>query len=343
MGKEISHILCAGQAAHSFSGPGRSGLRSLLGDFSRCYHFGSIVPDTFFYAVRLPFTAGNPSEYGDILHGSEGCDTSRPAHEMMKSLRDAPNDPLFREKASFVCGYLTHMALDSTLHPYVYHVSGNYYADCPVERREAQSRHRLIEGWFDLHLLRRIARVPATCGYVSDIRRNGTVNRELLRFFLNACEKSIPMRPSAWRDLLRGYRVQMGLNALFGKSSAEKLVRRMDRTLGGRLMTFHSLFYPGNLQEIPREITHFSSFRHPVTGEERKGGFEILWKQALERSGDFLAAADAFLFAGEDDEGLRRVIQGYSLSSGLVGVAIREAVHYDCIPLHRLRFPDKKA
>jgi len=26
-----------------------------------------------------------------------------------------------------------------------------------------------------------------------------------------------------------------------------------------------------------------------------------------------------------------------------VGVAISEAVHYDCIPLHRLRFPDKKA
>jgi len=53
--------------------------------------------------------------------------------------------------------------------------------------------------------------------------------------------------------------------------------------------------------------------------------------------------ADAFLFAGEDDDGLRNVIQGYNLSSGLVGVAISEAVHYDCIPLHRLRFPDKKA
>jgi hypothetical protein len=339
MGKEISHILCAGQAARSSAGAGRAGLRSLLGDFSRSYHFGSIVPDTFFYAIRLPFTTGNPSEYGDAIHGAGGSDTSRPAHEMLKSLRDAPNDPLFREKAAFVCGYLTHMALDSTLHPYVYHVSGNYYADCPVERREAQTRHRLIEGWFDLHLLQQIAREPATCGYVSDIRRNRSVNMELLRFFLDACEKSMPMKPSAWRELQRGYRVQMTLNAIFRKSSAEKLVRRMDRTLRGRLMTFHALFYPGNLREFPREITNFSSFRHPVTGEERKGGFGSLWKQALERSGEYLAAADAFLFAGGDDDCLRSAIQGYSLSSGLVGVPMRDAVYYECIPLEKLRTP----
>ncbi|NMC74125.1 MAG: hypothetical protein GYA56_07185, partial [Geobacteraceae bacterium] len=245
-----------------------------------------------------------------------------------------------REKAAFVCGYLTHVALDSTLHPYVYHVSGNYYAESPVERREAMSRHRLIEGWLDLHLLRQIAQEPATCGYLGDIRRSGSVNRELLRFFLRACEKSMPMKPSAWKELLRGYRVQMALNALFGNSSAEKLVRRMDRMAGGRLMTFHALFYPPKHQEIPSEITHFSSFRHPVTGEEKTGGFEHLWRESVERSRKFLAAADGFLFAGEDEDRLRSVIQAYSLSNGLVGVAAREAVHYDCIPLHRLRFSD---
>jgi hypothetical protein len=340
MGKELSHILCAEQAAYSGAGASGGGLRSLLGDFSRCYHLGSIVPDTFFYAVRLPFTTGNPSGYGDMIHGSGGNDTGRPAHEMLKALRDAPHDPLFMEKAAFVCGYLTHIALDSVLHPYVYHVSGNYYADCPVERREAQARHRLIEGWFDLHLLQLASRKLAGCAYLSDIRRNGSVTRELLRFFLDACEKSMPMDPAAWRDLLRGYRVQMTLNAVFRMASAEKLVRRMDRTLGGRLMSFHALFYPGKFREIPREIIHFPSFRHPVTGEEREGGFESLWKQALARSEEFLAAAATFLFAGGGDDGLRSVIKGYSLSSGIVGVPIRDAVYYDCIPLEKLRFPE---
>jgi hypothetical protein len=132
----------------------------------------------------------------------------------------------------------------------------------------------------------------------------------------------------------------MALNAVFGKASVEKIVRRMDRTLGGRLMSFHALFYPGKFRDIPCEIIHFSSFRHPVTGEKREGGFESLWKQALTRSEEFLAAAAAFLFAGGDDETLRSVIKGYSLSSGIVGVPIRDAVYYDCIPMGKLRLPE---
>lgn len=341
MGKEISHILCAGKAAQCGTGTEGGGLRALLGEFSRSYHFGSIVPDTFFYAVRLPFTAGNPAGYGDSIHGSGGYDTGRPVHEMLKVLRDSPHDPLYREKAAFVCGYLTHIALDSTLHPYVYHVSGNYYAACPVERQKAQARHRLIEGWFDVHLLQQVSRKPAEWPYMGDIRRNGSVNRQLLRFFLDACEKSMLMEPSAWQDLLRGYRLQMALNSVFGKPSLEKLVMRLDRLTGGRLMTFHALFYPASTRDIPREIIHFASFRHPVTGEIREGGFDRLWNQALARSEEFLAAAEAFLFAGGDDDSLRSVIQGYSLSSGLVGVPMSDAVYYECIPLGKLRFPEK--
>ncbi len=339
MGKEISHILCAGQASRfSADSPG-AGLRSMLGDFSRCYHLGSIVPDTFFYAVRLPFKKGNPSRYGDILHGSEGNDTARPALEMLKALRDAPNDPLFREKTAFVCGYLTHIALDATLHPFVYHVSGNYYAGCALERREAQARHRLIEVWLDLHLLRQDLRTSAGSDYVGDIRRNAPINRELLKFFFAACEKSMPMDPSAWNYLLRGYRVQMALNSLFRKAPAEKVVKRLDGIMGGRLMSFHALFYPGGYAEIPHEIICFPSYRHPVTGEIIEGGFESIWERAVARSREFLAAANKFLFEGGGETELESDVPGYSLSSGLVGTPIGKAVYYQCIPLARLRLP----
>lgn len=339
MGKEISHILCAEQTFQALEGSAGGAFLSLLRDNARAYHFGSIAADTFFYSVGIPFVSKNNACCGDMIHGAGGSDTARPVHEMLKALRDAPNDPLFGEKAAFASGFLTHIALDSILHPYVYHVSGNYYADCPIERQQARVRHRLIEAWLDLQLLRQNSRDLAGCTWLADIRRNRVVNGELLRFFFAACEKSLEIESSCLQDLMRGYRVQMALNAAFGREPVARLVRRADRILAGRLGTFHALFYPWGQSEIPREIIHFDSFLHPVTGEKRQGGFQALWSEALERSGNSLVSLERFLFSGGDDDEFRSSVPGYNLCTGLVGVSIRDAVHFDCIPVERLWAP----
>lgn len=336
MGKEISHILCAEQTFLSLTGRAGGGFLSILKDHAREYHFGSIAADTFFYSVRPPFSAGNPSRCGDLIHGAEGADTGRPVHEMLKSLRDAPNDPLFNGKVAFASGFLSHIALDSIIHPYVYHISGNYYADCPVERKDARVRHRLIESWLDLHLLASTSLELARCSWLDDVRGNGAVNRELLGFLFSACEKSMDMEAATRKDLMRGYGVQMTLNSVYGKPAVAGLVRRADRMLSGRLGTILALFYPWGYGEVPRELTHFDSFLHPVTGERRGGGFRELWVKALERSGEFLMSLERFLFYGGDDDELRCSVQGYNLSTGLVGVSMKDAVHYDCIPMERL-------
>jgi len=336
MGKELSHIICAEQTAERLAGSVGGGFLSLLRDYSSAYHFGSIAVDTFFYAVRLPFESVDASCWGDMIHGADGNDTSGPVFEMLKALRDSPNDPLYGEKAAFICGFLSHIALDTILHPYVYHVSGNYYADSPDERRESQVRHRLIEAWFDLYLLQQSSQRLSRSRYLSNIRGKKALNRELMRFLFEACEKSFQIDPDSWRLLLRGYRVQMILNAAFRKAALGKSLCLVDRLMSGRLQSFLALFYPWGFSGVPEEIINFRSFRHPVTGAEVAGGFQHLWEQALERSGEFLAAVEKFLFLGGDDDALRKVIRGYSLSTGLEGVPTREAVHYQPIPLEKL-------
>ena len=336
MGKELSHILCAEQTAERLTGSVGGGFLSLLRDYSTAYHFGSIAVDTFFYAVRLPFESVNASCWGDMIHGADGNDTSGPVHEMLKALRDSPNDPLYGEKAAFICGFLTHIALDTILHPYVYHVSGNYYADSPVERRESQARHRLIESWLDLYLLQQSSQRLSRSKYLSNIRGNAALNRELLRFLFDACEKSFQIDPESWRLLLRGYRVQMILNAAFRKATLGKVLSLVDRLLSGRLQSFLALFYPWGNSDVPGEIITFKSFRHPVTGEKLAGGFQNLWNQSLDRGGEFLKVVEKYLFLGGNEDDLRKVIRGYNLSTGLEGVPTREAVHYRPIPLEKL-------
>ncbi len=336
MGKELSHIICAEQTAASLTNTVGGGFLSLLRDYSTAYHFGAIVADTFFYAVRLPFESATSLCWGDMIHGAEGNDTGGPVHEMLKALRDSPNDVLYGEKTAFICGFLTHIALDTTLHPYVYHVSGNYYDDCPVARQESQARHRLIESWLDLYLLQQASQRLARCSYLQKIRNKGSLNRELMRFLFTACEKSFQIDPDSWRYLLRGYRVQMILTAAFRSALLGKSLCFVDKLLSGRMQTFLALFYPWGDLKVPEEIINFSSFRHPVTGEAHAGDFQRLWEQSLERGGEFLASVEKFLFLGMDDDELRKVIRGYSLSTGLEGVPTREAVHYEPIPLERL-------
>lgn len=336
MGKEISHILCAEQAVHAGGNLFGARFRSILKDARHSFHFGSIAADTFFYSVRLPFEKKRPFCYGDVIHGSDGNDTSLPAIEMLRLLRDKPNDPLFAEKLAFAGGFLTHISLDSIIHPFVYHVSGNYYADCPSERNDARARHRLVESWLDLHVLRQASLGLGSCTFVTDIRRNNLVNGELLRFFLAACAGRGQSDPVHWKGLKRGYHVQICLNSLFGSRRAALLVKRANRVFSGRLGSFLALFYPWGYRDIPAEILHFDKYIHPVTGESRSGGFTSLWAEAVHRGRDYLSAMDEFLFGGGNDAALESIVKGYSLNTGLIGVPIRDAVHFDCIPLERL-------
>lgn len=336
MGKEISHIICAEQAVHAGGNSLGAGFRSLLNDARYSFHLGSIAADTFFYAVRLPFEKKRTFCYGDVIHGSDGNDTSLPAIEMLRLLRDTPDDPLFAEKLAFASGFLTHISLDSIIHPFVYHVSGNYYADCPAERNDARARHRLVESWLDLQVLRQASLGLDGCSFIADIRRNSLVNQKLLRFFFSACTGNKQSDPVYWEGLKRGYNVQMCLNSLFGNRRAALLVKRANRMFSGRLGSFLALFYPWGYRDIPAEILYFDKYIHPVTGEIRTGGFSCLWAEAVLRGKDFLSAVDEFLFGRGDDAALEGIVQGYSLNTGLIGVPIRDAVHFDCIPLERL-------
>ena len=73
------------------------------------YLLGSYGPDIFFYD-RLPPTPfiQNQKHHGNLLHAA-------PSDKIACALLNHANSSLF----SYVYGFLTHIALDSTLHPYI--------------------------------------------------------------------------------------------------------------------------------------------------------------------------------------------------------------------------------
>ncbi len=333
MGKEISHIILAEQSAQSLEDSGKDPFVAVLRNFPHAFHFGSIAADTFFYGVRVPFLDRDFACCGDKVHGVDGNDTSLPLLHMLHGLRKNPQDPMFREKLAFVCGFLTHIALDTVFHPCIYYFSGNYHHEQTEERIRAITRHRCIESWFDLFVLQKASLTIGDCGFMETIRRNSPLNLELLRFFFSAFSNTAQVDDYLWKYLHRGYKVQMLLNSMYPNAFWGRLVGAANGILKGKLNTFMALFYPWDYREIPPEIIDFGYYRHPVTGEELPGNFNQLWENARLRSREFLEAVRTYIYGDGDCEQLGRVIKGYSLSMGLVGVPATSAGYFDSVPM----------
>jgi hypothetical protein len=336
MGKEISHIILAEQSAGSLEDSGKDPFVSILRNFSHAFHFGSIAADTFFYGIRLPVLEKRFCCCGDKIHGTDGNDTSLPLLWMLHELKANPHDPLHHGKLAFTCGFLTHVALDTVFHPCIYYLSGNYHHECVDERIRAVTRHRLIESWLDLFVLARASKTVGDCRFMENIRGNSPLNLELLRFFFEAFASTVQVERYLWKYLQRGYSVQMLLNSIYPSAFWGGLVGSTNRILKGRLDTFMALFYPRNYGEIPSEIIDFTYFRHPVTGEEVKQNFDDLWESAQQRSLEFLEAVRAYLYGDGDLARLGKVIRGYSLCMGLVGVPVSSAGYFNSVPLDRI-------
>lgn len=337
MGKEITHILFAEQTARCLEDSDKDSFVAVLRDFYQSFHFGSIAADTFFYGIKVPFL--DKAAYsccGEIMHGLTGNDTSLLPLEMLYSLRKNQHGPYFGEKLAFICGFLTHIALDSVLHPPIYYYSGNYHHESPEERMDARTRHRLIESWIDLFILKQASMSLRDCRFIADIRRNSQLNRELLGFLYAAFTRTGNGDESSWKYLQRGYTVQMLLNTVYPQAFWGKLVEKANCVSKGKLRTFLALFYPWDFREIPSEITDFGVYRHPVTGELFREDFHSLWARAGRRGEEFLRAVREYIYGSGDRDRLREVIKGYSLSMGLVGVPARNAGYFDCLPLNRI-------
>ncbi len=93
----------------SFGAEVAEAIGETLDSLGTPYVLGCYGPDVYFYD-RLPPTPFVPHQkkHGNALHGLD-CDA------LFSALADAADDSL----SGYLLGFLTHIALDSTLHPYV--------------------------------------------------------------------------------------------------------------------------------------------------------------------------------------------------------------------------------
>jgi hypothetical protein len=335
MPKELTHILFADELTGRLARGGRADLGQLLRYNRPTLHFGSIATDTLYYEVTFPIVDRDYGHWGEIVHGGLGEDTGTPIREMLRRLRNQPADAESDARFAFVCGFLSHMALDIVFHPWVYAVTGPYYDADPVRQADSQMCHRLVEAWLDLAMLGRQRTTLRDFDPMTAIRRNRRTNLDCLDFFAGSFAEAWRIHADVGRYVRRFYAVQMLLTRLFPVPAAAAAVAAANRLLKGRLRAFTALFYPTLPEYMPKDLFDFDSFRHPVTGERIASSLQGLWDEAGE-FGALLLGTASDIRAGGDPASLDTVLQGRSLNIGLSGTPSDRAVHFDLFAVDRM-------
>ncbi len=266
------------------------------------YYLGSIIPDTFYYSSDRSVEVVSES-----LHGKTG----NPTNEIIFSVLDRAASP---RDIAFILGYITHCALDITLHPLVYYLSGNYYDPEPAKKQHAVYLHRHIETCLDGYLGNSLR--------IYDLVRTsllgGLVFEEIIGHDFSVSAE----------DMLRSLRKQLHSNRLFTSTLAYRLARMLFSCGIMKDYGYLGLFY-GDVAAQGSCISDPFTYRDIISGAPRTSSVKDLMKEAREKALGMMEAAYGYSRGTITKERLKEMIPGESLDTGRVLVATSAIRHTD--------------
>jgi len=118
-------------------------------EYQAAFLLGAITHDSGYYA---DIVIRGADEVAEFLHGKDGEDTYSIVRGLILSgLNDTHG--VDNIKIFFALGLLSHIILDSVLHPLIYYLTGDYYSHSKSNRKKARTAHRNSESILDAFLI----------------------------------------------------------------------------------------------------------------------------------------------------------------------------------------------
>ncbi|TGE37711.1 hypothetical protein E4K67_13405 [Desulfosporosinus fructosivorans] len=304
------------------------GVPAQVGELIECnpalYYFGAIAHDIGFYDFSKP-TEANIERVANQLHGVDGEDTLDPLIKMMEEALSQNNK---RNQIAFILGMLTHFVADSTFHPMVYYMSGNYFAEDPEGRGKAVFRHRLLETAIDLWL-ENVKPLKYPLDLITLWRETGEAGREALELLVGRYtqleDENIRKQVNkAWRN----HRL---LQTAFGWSTPWRILAFYRRLGHPSVDKYEALFYPQ-----PLNLSFFESsldWLHPVTGAHHDMTLEDLFDESVEKVITLFERLNTQSI--EKWPLLIRALEPLSLDSGLPYVPVTQMKYFRTEPIEQ--------
>ena len=115
-------------------------LRELINSNIDYYYFGAVFPDTFSYSQDKEI-----SDISNFLHGNTGV----PTNGVVFNVLDRIKYPRDKKNLAFICGFLTHCAMDIVFHPVVEYFSGYKPKSIPRKASKSSYLHWHYETYID--------------------------------------------------------------------------------------------------------------------------------------------------------------------------------------------------
>lgn len=326
MPRDLTHVIIADEIRTDLS----KDAARVTKENQAAFHMGVISYDSFLY--------GSSPKTSTTLHGGLGHDTRDVMIKMMDDIRAEKSPEKKDLKKAFLYGFLTHTAVDSSFHPFVYSVSGSQLRENNTSETGvlmAKARHRYVETWLDMHFIEKKGYVFDNFRPLRKIAADVKMRKTAGNFLCDAIEAAYGAKDGVRKDFQRGLITQLFVGKITRNQTLGKALRRLDTFFEGRLGTAVSGFYQKD-RLMPPSLTDFTAFKHPVTGETVKKTLNDLESDAVLKGRGLIAAAEKYLENGNKRE-FFKAVPNVNLDTGMENTRLADVRHVEPADLSVLR------
>lgn len=306
MPRDLTHVILADDMRPLMS----ASARRCADENRTAFHMGAVSHDSFLY--------GSDPKLSTRIHGGLGDDTRAVILSMMDDIRQEKDPAVRAKEQAFVYGFLSHSAVDSVFHPFVYSVSGSQVRQNNPDDKHvalAKTRHRYVETWLDMHFLKEKKLDLDTYKPFKEVMNDSGCKDTLSAFFGRNYQKAFGMDEDQTKMYKKGLYLQMFIGRVTQNQKLGRFLRRLDNFLDGGLGMVVSGFYQKD-RRLPPKLKDFKEFKHPVTGETVHKNIQDLTKDALKRGAGYITAAEKYLDTG-DREAFLKAVPNINLDTGV--------------------------
>ncbi|WP_207262539.1 zinc dependent phospholipase C family protein [Desulfovibrio sp. Huiquan2017] len=278
---------------------------------------GAVFHDALFFGAMpraLPM-----AKLAHRLHGARGEDTYALLRLQARHAAGTPDRDL---AAALLVGMASHLWADTVMHPMVWHLTGDYYADSRREKSLARQRHRALESLMDMiacpemidRPLYRIRNLLASLGPLlfEALPMKGLANLANVR-----PGRAVPALASAFGLFAR-------FQALFPRTGLARTLHAAAPWLPDTARELAALFYAPQWLDQAGRINEVIRYHDPVSDAVREESLARLMDRAADRAAALCRRLEPAVF---DGTGPVLPETGPSLDSGRRGAGTGDMRH----------------
>ncbi len=305
----ITHYICGEAVINAL--PKKQ--QKLLNNYRQLYNIGTQGPDVFFYYIP-GLISKKTRELGTLMHKNHTGLFIRHQIQYVLSQKGEEQDAA----CSYLCGYLSHYALDCNAHPYIYYNTG--FRKKGVKDLKYSVHHRNFETAIDVLMLKLLTgQKPADKKLWELIKVNKNEAASVVSMLSGSIKKAYNMDLSN-RQVFNAIKYMIRLTRILQSKHGRRknlLALAENLTLGEH--HFSSLIHD---QLIKDDYDYLNlakkQWYHPSNKEEElTHSFPEMYNQSVTDAVDMIQALFSYMHQTMSLEELLEIIGNKSLASGI--------------------------